>query len=369
MEPHRRTRLLALPLLALVLPSLAGALHGQLGLEAAGVAEREGAAALVTGRVQRPDGTAASGAVVVSSLGGKAVTAPDGRFELALEVPPDAPAFHVTAVATLRGASHTATILVQSGSRGAPIDAGTVVLAASAGCTPSWIPTFAGMPGVDGSINALTVFDDGGGPALYAGGDFTIAGGVAASHIAKWDGSSWSPLGSGMNLAVWALTVFDDGGGRALYAGGPFTSSPGGDSYVAKWSCPVIASVPGCAGNPAVLAALAPSAPLGAPLPLQVTGSAALSGLALVYAGAPGVDARGCGLLVPGLGELLLALAPPPLLVANQGLAGGTSLLSPFVPSNPSLAGLTVYLHGLAVDLALPKPIELTNALAVKLGP
>lgn len=37
---------------------------------------------------------------------------------------------------------------------------------------------------------ALTVFRVGSGPRLYAGGDFTTAGGVAAS-IARWDGSSW----------------------------------------------------------------------------------------------------------------------------------------------------------------------------------
>ncbi len=32
---------------------------------------------------------------------------------------------------------------------------------------------------------------------LYAGGDFTTAGGVAVNRIAKWDGSAWSALGSG----------------------------------------------------------------------------------------------------------------------------------------------------------------------------
>ena len=80
------------------------------------------------------------------------------------------------------------------------------------------------------------MFDDGGGPALYAGGCFTTAGGVAANHIAKWDGSSWAALGSGVNDTVWALTVFDDGGGPALYAGGSFTSAGGvAASRIAKW--------------------------------------------------------------------------------------------------------------------------------------
>ena len=80
------------------------------------------------------------------------------------------------------------------------------------------------------------MFDDGGGPALYAGGDFTTAGGVAANGIAKWDGSSWTALGSGMNADVHALTVFDDGGGPALYAGGDFTTAGGvAANNIAKW--------------------------------------------------------------------------------------------------------------------------------------
>ena len=50
-------------------------------------------------------------------------------------------------------------------------------------------------------------------------------------------------------------------------------------------------------------------------------------------------------------------------------LAGGLCDLSPLVPSIPSLSGVTAYLQGAAVDVGLPQPIELTNALAVKLGP
>ena len=37
------------------------------------------------------------------------------------------------------------------------------------------------------------------GSDLYAGGYFTTAGGSAANDIAKWNGSSWSALGSGMD--------------------------------------------------------------------------------------------------------------------------------------------------------------------------
>jgi len=102
----------------------------------------------------------------------------------------------------------------------------------------TWSPLGIGM---NNTVNAITVFDDGsgGGPSLYAGGSFTSAGGVPASRIAKWNGSAWSPLGGGVSSAVIALTVFDDGsgGGSGLFAGGGFIGSPAGDSFIAKWGC------------------------------------------------------------------------------------------------------------------------------------
>jgi len=66
------------------------------------------------------------------------------------------------------------------------------------------------------AVNALAVD----GTNLYVGGYFTTAGGVAVSNIAKWDGTTWSALGSGINGGVSALAV--DGAGN-LYVGGSFT--------------------------------------------------------------------------------------------------------------------------------------------------
>jgi hypothetical protein len=84
---------------------------------------------------------------------------------------------------------------------------------------PNWIE----LP----AVNVLTVF----GSDLYAGGGFTMAGGVAATNIAKWDGTNWSALGSGMNHGVSALAV----SGNELYAGGSFTTAGGKVSaYLAK---------------------------------------------------------------------------------------------------------------------------------------
>ncbi len=90
--------------------------------------------------------------------------------------------------------------------------------------------------GINRSVLALELFDAGGGPELYAAGDFELAGGLAANNIARWDGSSWHPLGSGLNKFATALAVFDDGSGPALFATGFFTFAGGVPAnYIAKW--------------------------------------------------------------------------------------------------------------------------------------
>ncbi len=73
---------------------------------------------------------------------------------------------------------------------------------------------------------ALTVHDFGAGPVLCVGGNFDLAGGIAATNVAAWNGSTWSALGRGPTYSptehgsVLALTVFDAGSGPELYAGG-----------------------------------------------------------------------------------------------------------------------------------------------------
>ena len=91
--------------------------------------------------------------------------------------------------------------------------------------------------GFDGDVRTLTVFDDGSGEALYAGGFVFVNGGVGGNRIAKWDGASWTTLGTNINSNVLALAGFDDGTGPALYAAGSFTQIAGQPAaYVAKWN-------------------------------------------------------------------------------------------------------------------------------------
>jgi hypothetical protein len=99
----------------------------------------------------------------------------------------------------------------------------------------SWSPLGSGLSGGT-AANTLTVFDDGSGPALYVGGRFTTAGGFTVNNIAKWDGAAWSALSTGVNLDVYALAVVDLGSGPALYAGGAFMTAGGVTvNRVARW--------------------------------------------------------------------------------------------------------------------------------------
>jgi hypothetical protein len=86
-------------------------------------------------------------------------------------------------------------------------------------------------------VVSMTTFDDGSGPALYVGGQFPTIGGVIAANIAKWNGTTWVPLGAGLNGFVTCLGAFDDGSGPALYAGGSFTASGSTTvNRVARWT-------------------------------------------------------------------------------------------------------------------------------------
>jgi hypothetical protein len=91
--------------------------------------------------------------------------------------------------------------------------------------------------GVNGSVNAMTVFDDGSGAALYVAGDFSYAGEIPVNRIARWKNGQWSDVGGGTNGAIYDMEVFDDGSGTALYVGGAFTVA-GGDftRYMARWN-------------------------------------------------------------------------------------------------------------------------------------
>jgi hypothetical protein len=97
----------------------------------------------------------------------------------------------------------------------------------------SWSTLSSGVSGGCPYVSAIAV----NGSDVYVGGCFATAGGIGANNIAKWNGNSWSVLGSGsnngVNSAIYAIAV----NGNDVYVGGSFTLAGGvSANKIAKWN-------------------------------------------------------------------------------------------------------------------------------------
>jgi hypothetical protein len=98
----------------------------------------------------------------------------------------------------------------------------------------SWVTI--GTP--DLYVVRMAAYDDGSGPQLHVAGVFNHISGTPVQNIAKWDGSSWHPMGSGV---TWAggprdLTVHNDGSGPGLYVADVLTAGGQPVNRIAKWN-------------------------------------------------------------------------------------------------------------------------------------
>ncbi len=91
----------------------------------------------------------------------------------------------------------------------------------------------AGTSSLNGAVYALNTSDPG---VLFAGGSFTSAGGnPKASHLARWNGTTWAAVGSpSLNGDVHAI-AYSPG---KLIVGGVFTNAGGNPNldFVAEWN-------------------------------------------------------------------------------------------------------------------------------------
>ena len=100
----------------------------------------------------------------------------------------------------------------------------------------TWQPLGTGIyvgPGYASWVRCLKVFNG----ELYVGGYFEFAGGVPARGIAKWNGTSWSDVGgsitSNFGDEIYDMKVY----GNALYVVGTFTQIGGVNAkYLASWN-------------------------------------------------------------------------------------------------------------------------------------
>ena len=119
------------------------------------------------------------------------------------------------------------------------------ILALSLACVALFTPsapaqcaqwqTGLGAPGFDGPVLDSLRFDDGSGAALYVCGSFTTAPGTIALNVARWNGTTWSPVGAGVVGGLTSMTVFDDGSGPRLYAAGLLGALGTGGGGIVRW--------------------------------------------------------------------------------------------------------------------------------------
>ena len=114
--------------------------------------------------------------------------------------------------------------------------AGAIVPRVCAQCEADW-DTALGNSGPNSTVWSLHAVNDLSaiGPALYVGGQFSSVSGTAAKNIAMWDGTSWSPLGTGAENGGVVYAMAAQGG--LLYVGGAFGNMGGltGTKRIAKW--------------------------------------------------------------------------------------------------------------------------------------
>jgi hypothetical protein len=92
-------------------------------------------------------------------------------------------------------------------------------------CEGQWLP---GSAGFDGEIWALTPYQD----ELVVAGEFDNAPGIAAKHIVRWNGASWSGMNADRIFPPRALRVYDE----TLHVGGWFRTTFSPATGVAQWN-------------------------------------------------------------------------------------------------------------------------------------
>jgi hypothetical protein len=79
-------------------------------------------------------------------------------------------------------------------------------------------------PGHGAWVNSIVALPNG---DVVAGGQFSHVAGQPMNGLARWDGTSWSPLGSGIDGTVYALAFAGD----TLFVGGTFSTAGGAASH------------------------------------------------------------------------------------------------------------------------------------------
>jgi hypothetical protein len=229
----------------------------------------------------------------------------------------------------------------------------------------AWSPLGAGCNGLVEASQVLPTGD------LVVAGLFTTAGGVTANRLARWDGVAWSAIGGGADAEVRAVAVLPNG---SVAIGGEFTIVDGAtNAYFARYDsiCPATATTTGsgCVGSGGANVLSATSLPwIGSNVQTLATGMPSL-GIAMRLIGFAQTSIPMSAILPQGVPGCSL-LVTPDFLDLHVPTAG--SLTTTFTLPN-SLALVGAVLHQQIAPLEFDLAGNLTaltasNALALTIG-
>lgn len=236
------------------------------------------------------------------------------------------------------------------------------------------------VPWPNNRVQALAMFDEGGGSKLYVGGRFNFP----VERIGRVDGNTLSPLGASVDWYVAALASFDDGHAPspALYAGGPFEAAGSFASpHIARWAdgvvtpptsyCTAGTTTNGCQAS--IASSGEPSRCSGLPFEISVGGVEGQKTGIVFFGFAPTSSHWGSG-------SSFVCVAPPTVRVSTQssgGTAGGCDGsfqvdFNAWMSANSfraPQAGGEAFVQAWFRDPGSPKATSLSNALRITVAP
>src|ERR1035437_6455149 len=222
---------------------------------------------------------------------------------------------------------------------------------------------------------------------LYAGGYLITAGGLPANHIAQWNGSAWSALGSGVNDSVRALSAY---GADHLFVGGNFSQAGTNVSpYIAQAN--MGSGPPVIVASPASLAVLVGAtadfqvAAIGSPLLVYqwvfngtnaidgaTSAGLSLANVQLTQAGAYSVTVSNLYGVVTSAPAVLTVTGVPPVIVASPASlavpVGATADFQVAATGAPPLVYQWVLNGTAAIAGATSSVLSLTNVRLTQVG-
>lgn len=220
------------------------------------------------------------------------------------------------------------------------------------------------LPPITSSFPSAGAIEELPGGDLVVGGNFSSIAGVAANGLARWDGSSWSELlPPSFSATVSDLLV---GPGGDLWIGGKidlFSSIAGGLARLIP-DCKAEATSYGVGGSTSagVLELAATNLPWTGTVFEAELGSLSSGAIAFSLLGFQPDGVPLASLTPEGSPDSTLLLVPDLSFFESLPASAGSASLELPLPANPSLAGVSLYLQGLIVELVAGGGLLLTTS-------